>query len=203
MKASELYYRLVKRTGVYNIMPIENIPSVITNGILSNNEAKRIKHRSVAMPEIPQRRDKVKVPNGLDLHSYANAYFDPRNPMMYKLHSNAEMLCVLKINAAILDLDDVIVSDRNASCEFTRFEPSTIGIGHLDFQTIFLRDWCCDDMFKTWDQKAKKCAEILVPNLIPYSFIDGAFVVDENSKLKLFELGFSKKIAINKDIFFR
>ena len=62
-----------------------------------------MKHASIAMSDVQSRRNDVIIPNGGPLHSYANAYFDPRNPMMYKRQNIAESLCVLAISASVLD----------------------------------------------------------------------------------------------------
>jgi hypothetical protein len=40
----------------HNIMPLENISSVLRFGILSNEAAEKIEHRSVALPEAQAKR---------------------------------------------------------------------------------------------------------------------------------------------------
>lgn len=102
MKASELFYNKTQRTGFYNIMPIENMRSILINGILSHNNAKKINHNSVAIQEVQDIRENIRVPNGMYLHDYANLYFDACNPMMYKRRGHAEHLCILKISIEIL-----------------------------------------------------------------------------------------------------
>ena len=82
MKASDIFREKTRQTGLYNIQVIENVPSIMREGLLSNERARRIRHRSIAMNEVQERRDNIKVPNGLRLHQYANVYFDPRNPML-------------------------------------------------------------------------------------------------------------------------
>lgn len=47
---SELFFAKVGRKSVYNIQPINNIPSVIRYGILSYNRAQELNHESIAMP---------------------------------------------------------------------------------------------------------------------------------------------------------
>ncbi len=78
------------------IMPLDNIPSVLEHGILSYERAAKLKHHSVAMPEVQDLRDKKQVPRGLKLHQYANLYFHARNPMLYKRKN--EDICVLRIS---------------------------------------------------------------------------------------------------------
>lgn len=203
MKASELFHVKTNRTGLYNIMPIENIPSVIKFGILSNNKAEKLLHASVAMQEIQDLRDCIKVPGGLDLHDYANLYFDPRNPMMFKRKDDADQLCVLKISIKILDKPDVIVADSNASSRYVRFYTPIEGIKMLDFNTVFMENWKDENQIVEWQQKASKCAEVLIPQSVPFNDVEAAFVVSEDSRNKLLSKGFDKPIAINGKIFFR
>lgn len=193
---------MTKRPGFYNIMPIYNIPTVIEKGILSNRKADKIRHKSIALQEVQDRRDEKKVPGGLCLHDYANIYFDPRNPMMYKKRNLAEKLCVLTINAEIMDLANVVVSDRNASSSYARFYSPIEGIRKLDFQIIFMTSWTSDNPFTEMSQKSIKCAEVLVPNHIPYEYISSALVVNETAMKELMKLGFEKKIEINSKVFF-
>lgn len=49
MKPSELYTEITKQTGLFNIQAIDNIPSIMQRGLLSNEKAAKIKHTSIAM----------------------------------------------------------------------------------------------------------------------------------------------------------
>ena len=201
MKLEELFRKHSKHNGFHNIMPISNIPSVIQHGILSNELAAQYAHKSVAMNEVQQRRDKVQIPNGLALHQYANLYFDARNPMMYLRQD--EDICVLKVSDSILNLPDVILSDQNASSQYARFYEPAIGITKLNFSMIYATSWTDDDYICYWRKKGAKCAEVLVPNRVPYEYIVSAAVKDENDKNKLIELGYTKSVLIIPELFFK
>ena len=84
MRASDRFEEITHQTGLYNIQPINNIPSIMKRGLLSNEKARKINHTSIAMNEVQDRRDLIRIPNGLRLHQYANLYFDPWNPMLSK-----------------------------------------------------------------------------------------------------------------------
>ena len=64
-------------------------------------------HVSIAMPEVQAIRAAVRVPDGSKLgrplHTYANLYFDARNPMMYVRKHEHESTCVLCVDPAVLD----------------------------------------------------------------------------------------------------
>ena len=201
MKPEDLFRQYSKHNGFHNIMPISNIPSVIQHGILSNELAAQYAHKSVAMNEVQQRRDKVQIPNGLALHQYANLYFDARNPMMY-LRQN-EDICVLKVSDTILNLPDVILSDQNASSQYARFFEPSLGIAKLNYSMIYATSWTDDDYISYWRKKGSKCAEVLVPNRVPYKYIVSAAVKNENDKNKLIDLGFTKPVLIIPELFFK
>ena len=82
---SKMFFDRVQKQSVYNIQPIENIPSVIHYGTLSYNRVAEMKHESIAMSEVQNRRDSVHIPNGGSLHSYANAYFDSQRTLERKI----------------------------------------------------------------------------------------------------------------------
>lgn len=200
---SQLFYRKTKKQSVYNIQAISNIPSVIRNGILSYNLVNKMIHVSIAMSEVQNKRDNRCVPNGGLLHSYANAYFDPRNPMMYKRQEMAQSLCVLAISSVILDFEGTVVSDGNAASDYSRFYAPEEGMERLEFARIYDKSWTDKDFNKQKIKKRIKCAEILVPNKIAYDYVMGAIVVDEHAKQELQSSGFQKEIVIAPKVFFR
>ena len=68
MKPSAKFTNLTKQTGLFNIQAIDNIPSIMRKVLLSNEKAKNIKHTSIAMNEIQDRRKLVKIPNGFIIY---------------------------------------------------------------------------------------------------------------------------------------
>lgn len=201
MDIIESFRKKSGHNGFHNIMPISNIPSVIAHGILSNEQAAQFQHSSVAMNEVQLKREKVKIPNGLELHQYANLYFDARNPMMYKRQD--EEICVLKISDSILNIPDVILSDQNAASQYARFYEPSIGIEKLNYAMIYAVSWTDNDYISYLRKKASKCAEVLVPNKVPYEYITSAAVKDGKDKEKLIKLGFTKEIIVIPNLFFK
>ena len=200
---SELFYQKTGRDFLYNIMPINNTSSVIEHGILCFELANRFNHTSIALNSVQERRAAVDVPGGLNLHQYANLYFDARNPMMYLRRKDAEQLCVFAITRNVLDIDGCIVTDRNASTEIVRFSSPTVGIETIEFDKVFSRVWVHNDQFERQNHKAIKCAEVLIPYRIDYSLIIKAFVCENESMQKMKKIGFEKEIIVDRDIFFR
>lgn len=200
-RPSDIFMRVTGKTGLYNIMPFRNISSVLSLGILSNFSAEKLPHVSVAMNEVQSRRDKVNVPNGMPLHQYANLYFDARNPMMYKRQD--EDICVLKISPRVLDLENVVISDRNASSDYASFHEPTKILDKLDYDMIYAKSWVDANYYLMLKKKSVKCAEVLIPEKILPQYIIGAAVKNQEDKERLEEMGFNKKIYIEKELFFK
>jgi hypothetical protein len=192
-------------TEFQSIMPLENIPSVLRLGILSHDRVAKLEHRSVAMAEVQEKRDQKHVPGGLKLHQYANLYFHARNPMLYKRKDEAGSLCVLRVSIEVYELPGVVFADCNASSPYVRFyAPSQSHL--LDFEAIYALDWNRqhgNDEHARRVHKAKKCAEVLVPNFVEARHILGAYVVDHAVHSRLRELGFDRPITIDSGMFFR
>src|SRR2546425_4346574 len=68
---------------LHYITPMENVPSILAQGILSHRRAGKLRHQSIAMPEVQARRAGRIVPGGRPLHDYVNLYICARNPMLY------------------------------------------------------------------------------------------------------------------------
>ena len=202
MKPSELFTKITNQTGLYNIQAINNIPSIMQRGLLSNERASKIKHTSIAMQEVQERRDSVYIPNGMALHQYANVYFDPRNPMLYKRKDENPNLCILKFDRSILDFDGVIVSDRNASSKYASFYPPEIGLNEIDFKMVFASDWRDESEYAYYRKKSIKCAEVLIPHIIPFDFVVCAAVYNEDARQKLEATGFNRTIFVSPNFFF-
>ncbi len=184
------------------IMPLANVPSVVEHGILSHDRASKIQHESAAMEEIQERRDKKRVPSGLKLHQYANVYFHARNPMLYKRKENAPNLCVLRVSTEILQLPGVVITDQNAASDLVRFlHPNQYRL--LDFDSIFAMNWRHpNDEFAYRRHRLRKCAEVLVPNIVNPQFLMGAYVVNEDASARFCNLC-SLAITVDPVMFFR
>lgn len=200
---SDAYTMRTGREYLYNIMPLKNIPSVITYGILCYERVVALQHESVAMEEVQSKRARVIVPNGLPLHRYANLYFDYRNPMMYKRKDMASELCILGVRNKVLDWQGCVVTDSNAASHYAHFMSPADGLKGIDFGRVYARSWVHDDPYEKWRHKVQKCAEILIPEVVPYSEIVAACVWSDETKSQLVKLGFDKPIVVAPDAFFR
>jgi hypothetical protein len=188
---------------LHYITPLDNISSILSNGILCYERSQKIKSVSVAMGVIQEKRERKVVPNGLPLHKYANLYFHARNPMLYRLQSQHGNLCVLRIDIEVLDLPNVVISDMNASSDYVAFFPSPEGLAYIDRELVFAEYWTDDIPFVYYRKKSIKCAEVLVPEKIPPNFIFGMYVSCEESYKKALGMNLHFSVSINSHLFFQ
>lgn len=188
------------------ISPIANVPSILKLGILCHNRAlgTKIQHADVSMPEIQEKRSEKKLPNGRLLHDYANVYICARNPMMFKRKDQHLELAVLRISVGVLDRPGVIVADQNAASGYALFAPAESGLGNISFDTVFAERWTHpDDQIAEWRHKSQKCAEVLVPKVVPPEFITGAYVSCNEASELLTAICPHLAVTIDPHLFFR
>lgn len=204
MTISEMYENKTGKNYIYNICPFSNISSVLEQGILSYHNASKIVHTSIAIPEIQGRRDVTKVPNGLSLHHYANCFFNPRNSMLYSKQNEFDKIAILCISNEVLNLPDVVISDKNASAKLVAFYSAEIGINILNFDEIFMRSWDSSDPFEKERLKAVLHAEVLVPDKIDAKYIKEIKVASEKIKNNLARMIENSDIivSVDSDLFF-
>jgi hypothetical protein len=191
------------RNVLYNIVHLDNIQSIIQHGILCHNLAKDKVHHSIALDEVQERRENVRVPQGKNLHDYANLYINARNPMMFKRRDKYSDLCVLEIDARVIDLPGVVVSDMNASRDMCKFMSPAEALAVLEFAKIYAKYWTHSNELDEYIHKGTICSEVLVPSVVPFNYVTRAYVADCSVKNRLLSLGFVKPIVIEPDMFFR
>lgn len=191
------------RDELFYIAHLDNIPSIISNGILSHNRAERVGHHSIALPEVQGLRAVKKIPQGRALHDYVNLYFNPRNPLMYLRRDEVDSLCVLSVHSRVLQAKGAVVSDQNAARDCVAFYDPSVDFEKLDFDKIYLRNWNVLDPFEKYMLKGILCAEALIPDAVSWNYIKSAYVADDSVLRKLNDFGFDRPITIKPDMFFR
>jgi len=189
---------------LYFITPIANVSSIIQHGILSHNLSKRLPHHSVAMQKIQDKRGDKDIPGtNRKLHDYANLYFDAHNPMLSKRRDRNDKICVLRINAEVIDSLDIIIADRNASSDYVRFYPAAEGLAAIDKNRLFARYWTHpENIYDEWEHKSVKCAEVLVPEKVEPQYLLGAYVANQTALVTIKKLRIGLTVSIKSDIFF-
>ena len=188
---------------LFYITHIENIPSIMKNGIMCYERAKKLKHKSIALEEVQERRDRKKIPNGRMLHEYVNLYFNPRNPMMYKRKAYYKEICVLSVNPIILECEGVVISDMNAARNICRFMEPKTALLTLDFNEIYIENWNSAEYEEKYRLSGSVCAEVLIPDRVSYEYIQCSYIADSELINIFIEYGFDKPVLLKPNMFFR
>jgi len=169
--------------SLYYITHVENLPSILNRGILSHNKVEELEVLHTPIYDksiISKRKDKSTVERG-SLWEYANLYFQPRNPMMYRVvhEKDRRNIAVIGVKPTILQAPGGMITDGNAANESTKFFPINQGLEVLQQQwKIIQNDW--------WNgsdgSKRKIMSECLVPEQINPEFIHSIFVRDHKAK---------------------
>ena len=115
---------------------------------------------------------------------------------------NAE-ICVLRINAEVFDLPNVIIADQNASSDYVRFYPVSRGLAAINKDRLFARYWTHrDNQYEEWAHKSVKCAEVLVPGKVEPEYILGSYVANQTALNAIKKLKTDLTVCIKSDIFF-
>lgn len=183
------------------ITHIENVPSILEKGIFSHNLSRSTNFCDISESGVQKLRAKKKIPGkNRSLHDYANLYFDAHNPMLSAKRSENDKICVLRIKNIVLDIDGVIITDKNAARECW-FKTVDEGLPLLNKDEIYATFWICDNPIKQDRHKAIKCAEVLVPDCVPSDYIIGAYVYNSTVLNNLCNLS-NLNVIIKKELFF-
>ena len=187
---------------LHYITPIANLASIRKLGLLSHRRTAALQHKSVAMQEIQDIRATKIVPGGLPLHDYVNLYVNARNPMLFLRQSEFNDLVVLRVSTAVLDLPKVVVTDQNAARTWVRFAAAPEGLSIVDEAYTFAEYWTHDDPLDEYRHKCMMCAEVLVPHVLPSSFIEGAYAHSQEVEERVTLLTSWPTVTSNRKLFF-
>lgn len=169
--------------NLYYIAPIENLPSILKQGILSHAEIERQGIEAVRIydAEIVANRQKRLTPDGRSLWEFANLYFQPRNPMLYRVvhEGKSKNVVVLAIRPQVLDLAQYIAIG-NAASLMSEILPKEEGLRALRSREIWAMIksawWRPED-----GSKRIIMSECLVYGAIPPDFIHTVYVASHQT----------------------
>ncbi len=165
--------------SLYYITHLENLRSILTHGILSHNavETSGVKFRTVYDTGIVNSRKLRQTPDSRSLWDFANLYFQPRNPMLYRLvqEKDRKEIIVLGVLPNVLKIPGIFITDGNAANSPTGFYLSDEGIKAIfGIWDILTGEW----WNATDGSKRKIMAECLVPGFIPPDAVHTIYVAD-------------------------
>jgi len=193
--------------SLYYITHVENLDSILGIGILSHRriDEEGIQTKRVYDKDIVQSRRHRRTPDGQNLWDFANLFFQPRNPMLYRvIHEHTEdEIAILAVRPAVLHGEGVYVSDGNAASPYSLILGGTDGLRLLP---QIIRDAVERDSWSRINgSKRTIMAECLVPNAVPPDVIETIYVATEGAKQKLEyqHAGWPVPIVVEPKMFFR
>jgi hypothetical protein len=172
--------------GLYYISHIDNVPSILEHGIFSHERmlAEKIQYTKIYAEDIVANRQGIQTPDGRSLWSFANLYFQPRNPMLYRVihEKHANKVAVISVRPEILDRLDIFISTGNAA--HSASEILTFGEGQKALRKI-IKDTEIEYWKEADGSKRKIMAECLVPDMIPSDLIQTIYVATQTAKASL------------------
>ena len=158
---------------LYHMTHIDNLSSIMSYGLLSHNRA----HRDRAVTDISdrnvnERRAQFSI-GGKPLHDYVPLYFNPKNPMLYRRREIQDDIAILAVSRQALFWRGVWFTDGNAASNDTEFYNDLNDLSRLDWNCIWDEYWN-----HHYDGTRKRCAEVLVSNVIYPQWIEAIIVRD-------------------------
>lgn len=169
--------------NLYYITHIGNLPSILKLGILSHKliEDQGIPFTPIYASEIVSRRQGIHTPQGNSLWEFANLYFQPRNPMLYRVinEKGAKDLAILAVQPSVLDIPGAHISTGNAAADLSELMPATEGLKIIieELWEVVNSDWWREDD----GSKRKIMAECLVPDKIGPESIHSIYVTSHKA----------------------
>lgn len=196
--------------SLYYITHIENLPSILQHGILSHRQVteQQVTFRPIYNAEIVANREKRQTPDGKSLWEYANVYFQPRNPMLYKVlnETGKKNVVILGVKPRVLETKGAFIALGNAAHSLSDLVDVQNGlriISSKEFWPVIHSDW-----WKPEDgSKRKIMAECLLPDVVPAEAIHSVFVsspsVAETVRGILANLARPVEVVIEPHMFFQ
>ncbi len=172
--------------SLYYITHIKNLPSIVEKGILSHELVERegIDFTPIYDRQIVGNR-KNKTVDGKSLWRFANFFFQPRNPMLYRVvrEKGCDNIAIVAVRRKLMYMEDVYVTDGNAASSGTRFYVGTDVRQMIQkiYQEIAEKERWSDVDYS----KRKIMAECLVPERVPPEDIESVYVCDHSTQEKV------------------
>lgn len=171
----------LQRYGVkalWYVVHINNLLSILKNGILCRNEVLRrnLKFKDISYLSVQKRRT--------EFHNYVPLFFADNTPMLYVcLQNDPERIVLLEIDVDVANLEGVIFSDGNVASNNSKIYKNSSDLAKLDWNTILNSDPAFYD-----EMKRKRSAELLIPNTVPSQYIRCIHVPESMSESKVKKL---------------
>lgn len=178
-------YRRYGIEFLYHLTHVDNMPSILKHGLLSHNDARGLVMEDLSDLDVQDRRaNHPPLDDRRPLHDYVCLYFNPRNPMLYRRREHQDDIVILCLDRRLLEQSSTFFTDGNAAAGATKFFNHPQDLAKLDWDYIQKREYWNNSE----DGKRKRCAEILVPDAIPFDEVRRVCVRTDSTQTRLGEL---------------
>ena len=183
--------------SLYYITHVDNIPSILKYGILSHQsiEERSIPFTPIYDASIVSSRKSKLTPDRKSLWAYANLYFQPRNPMLYRvLHQKDEGdIAILGLEPAVMETPGLFISTGNAASVESDILTGGEGLKEIGamWNTISAEWWNSLN-----GSKRKIMAECLIPAIVPPDRIHTVYVANREAAQKVRDMRPPKRISV-------
>ena len=192
--------------SLYYITHVDNLPSILHHGILSHQivHDRGIQYTPIYDAAIVSNRQTRTAPDGKSLWDFANVYFQPRNPMLYRVihEKGATDLAIIGVRPQVLSSPGGFIALGNAASGTTEIVPAAEGRKRIAeiWDTIDSEWWNAVD-----GSKRKIMAECLVPDSIAPDDIHTIFVASHDAANRVRGLHLPASIVVVPEpaMFFR
>lgn len=185
----------------YHFTHIENLDSIVKNGLLSTNKKNKlgITHVNLASESIQLRRSEMDVtcsPKG-KIHDYTPFYFTARNPMLLGVlnRKNIDQPLIIYIAISIEKLieKNVVFSDASANTlEPPNFYNDPSDLDKLSWDLIDSQKW----KMQSDDDLHKRMAEVLIYEEMSIDWIDKIVIYNDVVKKEIEKVYEENKVKL-------
>ena len=203
-----------KKTYLFRMTHIENIPHIMANGITHKNSLNSNPNfKPIGDASLISHRNRFILDNGKELGEYIPFYFGTRMPMLYVVQNGFNgvkpqkpdniVYCVTSVVNIVALTNSFIFTDGHATDKLSKqYTYKNIGsvVELIDWDAVNTYNW---NNPQDLDLKRRMQAEFLVENDIPFSAILGYITYNDLAKDKLIKMGLNKdKIKASKGHYF-
>jgi O-acetyl-ADP-ribose deacetylase (regulator of RNase III) len=171
--------------GLYYITHVDNLQSILDLGILSHRDVEQrgIRYTPIYDQQIVSRRERTKTPEGRSLWHYINLYFQPRNPMLFRVLQEIEdaddKIVILKLRRDLISQARFITDGNAAHSQSTIYDRPQAPIEDIR-NGLNLQYWKAED-----GSKRRIMAEALMADTVSPDYIECIYVA-QNSDSKIY-----------------
>lgn len=161
----------------YHLTSINNLSSILKNGLLSNNEVKKRKliHDDMSLEDCQKRRDerKIYLSDGIsrDLHDLIPFYFVPKTPSNHNMYMKNKKVVMICVNKKIVNSDEYVFafSNGNLASPVSNYFSNLIKLNQLDWNILEAEFYGID--YLDPEIRRRRMAEVLIFPNVKQNFI--------------------------------